>query len=134
MAQQLDAFLTHWTQDNNAVKPLFEALYACLKRLGAELDYKERPGVSSSLRAKNSRQTARDFFVLVDIIDDEPEARWLSICFYDALITDVEDRGDVVPSGLGGEDARCFDVDAEEGDIRAYLVSRLEEAFARAAE
>ena len=134
MSQNIDAFLEHWTQDKNAVKPLFLALYDCLKKLGAELDYKERPGVSISLRAKNPRQKFRDFFVLLDIIDDEPEARWLSICFYSALVSDAEERGDVVPSGLGNEDARCFDVDIENNDIRAYLIACLKEAFARAAE
>ena len=129
MPADLDAFLASWTEDKNAVKPLFFSLYCLLQGLdGAELEYKGRPGVSHSLRALYPGRKDRPLFVLVDIIDDAPEARWLSICFYADLVTDPEELGDVVPGGLAGEDARCFDVDAPEG-MEPFLLERLKEAY-----
>ena len=128
MPADLDAFLASWTEDENAVKPLFLSLYSLLQGLdGVELEYKGRPGVSHSLRALYPGRKDRPLFVLVDIIDDVPEARWLSICFYADLVTDPEELGDVVPGGLAGEDARCFDVDAPE-DMEPFLLERLKEA------
>ncbi len=129
MPADLDAFLAGWTEDKNAVKPLFLSLYSLLQGLdGVELEYRGRPGVSHSLRALYPGRTDRPLFVLVDIIDDAPEARWLSICFYADLVTDPEELGDVVPGGLAGEDARCFDVDAPEG-MEPFLLERLNEAY-----
>ena len=128
MPADLDAFLASWDEDENAVKPLFLSLYSLLQGLdGVELEYKGRPGVSHSLRALYPGRKDRPLFVLVDIIDDMPEARWLSVCFYADLVTDPEELSDVVPGGLGGEDARCFDVDAPE-DMEAVLLERLKEA------
>ena len=128
MPADLDAFLASWTEDENAVKPLFLSLYSLLQGLdGVELEYKGRPGVSHSLRALYPGRKDRPLFVLVDIIDDAPEARWLSLCFYADLVTDPEELGDVVPGGLAGEDARCFDVDAPEG-MENFLLERLREA------
>ena len=129
MPVDLDAFLASWTEDENAVRPLFLSLYSLLQGLdGVELEYKGRPGVSHSLRALYPGRKDRPLFALVDIIDDAPEARWLSICFYADLITDPEELGDVVPGGLAGEDARCFDVDAPEG-MEPFLLERLKEAY-----
>lgn len=126
---ELQKFLNEWTEDANAVKPLFEA--ACA-RLGAmpdvQLEYKGRPGVSHSLRARHTAQKKRQLFVLVDVIDDDPAERWLSVCFYADLVSDPEERGDVVPGGLMGEDACCFDIDSPDDEIRAYLLNRLDEA------
>ena len=45
---------------------------------------------------------------MVDIIDDDPADRWLSVCFYDELVDDPKGLGDEVPGGLLGEDAKCF--------------------------
>ena len=129
MPAELDTFLASWTEDENAVKPLFLSLYSLLQGLGGvELEYKGRPGVSHSLRALYPGRKDRPLFVLVDIIDDAPEARWLSICFYADLVTDPEELGDVVPGGLAGEDSRCFDVDAPEG-MEPFLLERLKEAY-----
>jgi hypothetical protein len=69
----------------------------------------------------------------VDIIDDEPEARWLSVCFYADLVTDPEEHGDVVPGGLAGDDALCFDLDSPENNIEHYMLQRLQEAVTAAA-
>ena len=129
MPAELDAFLETWVEDENTMKPLFLSLYGLLQNLeGTELEYRGRPGVSHSLRAVYPGRPERPLFVLVDIIDDEPAARWLSICFYADLVTDPEELGDVVPGGLLGEDARCFDVDSPEGREN-FLLERLREAY-----
>ena len=63
---------------------------------------------------------------MVDVIEDEP--RWLSVCFFNEMIQDPEERGAFVPGGLLGEDALCFDLDTCTEEALAYVVSRLEEA------
>lgn len=128
MPEELNLFLDAWTQDPHGVKPLFTAACDSLRSLGAVLDFKARPGISYSLRAKHPGQR-RELFVLVDVIDDAPEERWLSVCFYADLVDDREGRGDVVPGGLMGEDACCFDIDGDSGDTGAYVVSLLRTAF-----
>lgn len=128
MLSELSAFLDGWTKDSNAIKPVFTAMYEHLRTQdGVSFDYKGRPGVSHSLRARHKAQNDRDCFVFIDIIDDEPEARWLSVCFYADLVTDPEGRGDVVPGGLMGEDAHCFDIDSPEAE--GYMLARLQEAM-----
>lgn len=134
MIPELDAFLADWKDDPNGSKPLFQSLYGCLSGLqDVTLEYKGRPGVSHSLRARHAAQKDRDLFVLVDVIDDDPEARWLSVCFYADLVTDPDGRGDVVPGGLAGDDACCFDIDEPDAGTEAYMTGRLKEACANAA-
>jgi hypothetical protein len=135
MSSELSAFLDSWTMDPNGMKPVFTAMYEYLRacdRVG--LEYRGRPGVSHSLRARHAAQSNRELFVLVDIIDDDPEARWLSVCFYADLVSDPEELGDVVLGGLMGDDARCFDLDSPENTIERYMLQRLQEAVAGAAE
>lgn len=135
MPSELDSFLNAWTMDENDVKPTFTSIYAFLEGQGdVTLDFVARPGISYSLRAKHTGQKKRTLFVLVDIIDDEPEARWLSVCFYDDLVMDPQEKGDVVPAGLMGEDARCFDLDEGSLEMQSYLLDRLREAAAMAPE
>ncbi len=124
-------FLESWTDDACNAKPLFMALHDCAAGLGAALACKYRPGVSFSLRAANP-QSSRELFVLVDVIDDDPAARWLSVCFFADFTSDPEERGDVVPGGLMHMDARCFDVDDPDPALEGYLCARLREAFAAA--
>ena len=68
--------------------------------------------------------------VLLDVVDDEPASRWLSICFYDEMVSDPGEKGDFVPGGLMGEDARCFNVDELDEDLVAYVAERIREAGA----
>ena len=132
MSQELQVFLQEWKTDTLGLKPVFEACHATLAALpGVTLEFKGRPGVSYSLRAKHAAQSSRPLFVLVDVIDDDPAARWLSVCFYANLVTDPQERGDVVPGGLMGEDACCFDV--EDPQAGGYLQDRLHEAYTAAA-
>ena len=134
MIHELDALLTEWEDGSDGVKPLFQALYACLAGLeGVSLEYRGRPGVSHSLRAHHAAQKERALFVLVDIIDDDPEARWLSVCFYADLVMDPDGRGDVVPGGLAGDDACCFDIANPDADMEIYMTARLKEACGNAA-
>lgn len=69
---------------------------------------------------------------MVDVIDDDPANRWLSVCFYGEMISDPDENGDFVPEGLLGEDALCFDIDAWEDDLLVYVEKRLDEAYSAA--
>ena len=72
-------------------------------------------------------------FVLVDVVDDEPEARWLSVCFYADMVNDPDELGDFVPSGLMGKDACCLNLEEDDPAMRDYILARLGEAAASAA-
>lgn len=132
MNAAIEAFLENWTRDSAGMKRMFERfLNLFLKNKGVTLDFRERPGVSYSLRARHVNQQNRSLFAMVDVIDDDPENRWLSVCFYGDMVTDPEDCGDLVPGGLLGEDGYCFDLD--DGDAVPYIEARIHEA-AKAAE
>jgi hypothetical protein len=93
---------------------------------GVTLDFIQRPGVTYSLRASHANQKKRTSFVLVDVIEDD--VRWLSICFFAEMTSDPGEMGDLVPQGLLGEDALCFDIDAYEEQTLQYIEERLAEA------
>ncbi|MCI7568610.1 MAG: hypothetical protein MSH25_04445 [Desulfovibrio sp.] len=132
--QELDAFLKSWTVDPLNAKPAFLSYRDLLAAVpGVGFEFKSRPGVSYSLRARHEKQQGRELFVLVDVVDDEPESRWLSVCFYADMITDPSELGDFVPQGLMGEDACCFNLDEDNATMRAYIADRLREAAAKAA-
>ena len=69
---------------------------------------------------------------MVDVIDDDPEDRWLSVCFYGEMVTDPQEAGDLVPEGLLGEDGYCFDMYEYDEQEVAYLKERLTEAHSNA--
>ena len=96
------------------------------------VSFKARPVITYSLRGTHPKQKKRPLFVMNDVIDDDPENRWLSVCFYDTLISDPEERGDFVPGGLLGEDARCFDLEGFDEELLRYIEERLSEAYQRA--
>lgn len=124
---ELEAFLADWESCDSR-----QAFLACRQALesveGVVLDFKARPGITYSLRGTHPAQQGRDLFALIDVIDDDPEQRWLSVCFYDDMITDPDEQGDWVPGGLMGEDARCFNVDELDEDLVAYVAERIREA------
>lgn len=131
--QDVRDFLDNWQTDPLKAKEAFVVYKDFLVGLsGVSLDFKARPGISYSLRARHEAQRKRELFVLVDVVDDEPESRWLSVCFYADMITDPDEKGDYVPEGLMGEDACCFNLDEDDAAMRAYIAARLAEA-ARAA-
>lgn len=126
---ECNSFLNQWEVDPNAVKPVFERFKKFLEsREGLKMAFKARPGVSFSLRGACPAHE-RDMFVMVDVVDDDPAERWLSVCFYDDMVTDPDELGDWVPEGLMGKDARCFDVSEDNPDLIAYVESRIAEAW-----
>lgn len=131
--KELDDFLNIWVIDPNSAKNAFVEYLNFLKgKDDVELDFKARPGISYSLRAKKKAQNERNLFTLIDVVDDEPENRWLSVCFYADLVTDPEERGDFVPGGLLGENAICFNLEEDDADMQKYILNRLEEASTNA--
>lgn len=133
--KELDSFLASWEEDPLNAKLAFEEYRDFLSaQPGIRLDFKSRPGVSYSLRAGNAAQKDRDLFVLVDVVDDEPANRWLSICFYADMTDDPDEVGDFVPAGLLGEDALCFNLDEDDPAVKNYIMERIRKAAARARE
>lgn len=129
---ELEAFVSEW--DSCDAKDAFLLFRQTLETVSSvTLDFKARPGITYSLRGAHPAQQGRDLFALVDVIDDDPEQRWLSVCFYDDLVSDEQELGDWVPGGLMGEDARCFNVDEADEELVAYVVERIREAGAGAA-
>lgn len=129
----LEAFISSWENSSAEMKKAFLHFKDHLfKKDNISFDFKGRKGVSYSLRAKHDNQTNRDLFVMVDVIDDDPDDRWLSICFYGDLLTDPEEKGDLVPEGLAGDDGYCFDLDEYSDEDAAYIEARLDEAFKNA--
>lgn len=132
--KELDEFVDGWKNDPLEMRQAFVQYRNFLARQpNVSLDFKARPGISYSLRAKNSAQKKRDLFVLVDVVDDDPDCRWLSVCFYADMVTDPDEYGDFVPEGLMGEDAVCFNLAEENWEIQEYIAARLKEAAANAA-
>ena len=132
---ELDTFIAEWTDNDTQTKKAFEELLAHLKILGdCELDFNARPKVSYSLRPRHTAQKNRALFAMVDVIDDNPEERWLSVCFYGEMISDPDEAGDLIPEGLLGEDGYCFDLYEYDADEVAYLKERLTQAHANAPE
>jgi hypothetical protein len=133
MQQKLDTFLAEWEDNALQVKKSFVSLRNYLAhQTDLTFTFKARPGVSYSLRAKHLLQTKRELFVIMDVIDD-PDNRWLSICFYPDMITDHDDKGVLIPLGLLGEDGYCFDLEEWDEEYLRYLKIRLDEAYENAA-
>ena len=127
---ELENLLEDWADSASQTKKAFARLLDRLRRTpDLSLDFVARPGVTYSLRAKHTAQTKRDLFAMVDVIDDDPAERWLSVCFYGDFITDPEENGDFVPEGLLGEDAICFDLESKDDELTEYVKARLEEAW-----
>jgi hypothetical protein len=132
---ELDQFLAGWQDNDTRIKQAFEELATHLKTLNrSQLTFTARPGVSYSLRPRHDRQQNRSLFAMVDVIDDDPDNRWLSVCFYGDMITDPKENGDLIPGGLLGEDGYCFDLDEYDAGLLAYLKERLSEAHGNALE
>ena len=125
--------LEAWKRDPNAMKDAFIRLKDMVaSKEDAILGFKARPGVSYSLRASFDSSGGRSWplFVMADIIDDDPENRWLSVCFYGDMVTDPDEEGDLVPGGLLGEDGYCFDLNENDEAMIRNLGSRIDEAYA----
>ncbi len=130
----LTAFLDTWSTDPNQTKPCFLDFKKHLESMdGVKFEFIARPGITYSLRAAHANQKKRGLFAMVDIIDDDPADRWLSVCFYNELVDDPKGIGDEVPEGLLGEDAKCFDLYESDTPLVEYIKERLGAACQSAA-
>jgi hypothetical protein len=78
----VQAFIDAWVDDPLGTKSIFSALFNDLvEKKQVKLEFHERPGISYSLRGIHEKQISRPLFVMIDVIDDDPNARWLSVCF-----------------------------------------------------
>ncbi len=133
-AQEIDSFLRSWKGNRQPMRDWFQLLYRELSSMeGVTLTFVARPGVSYSIRPMHINQTKRDKFAIVDVIDDDPDERWLSVCFYEDMITDPSGRGELIPGGLSGSDGYCFDMYENDEELGRYLLDRVKEAGANAA-
>ena len=133
-AQEIESFLEDWQGDAQPMRDWFRLFYRELSSMeGVSLTFVARPGVSFSIRPVHERQTKRDKFAIVDVIDDDPSERWLSVCFYEDMITDPNERGELIPGGLSGSDGYCFDMYDNDEALGRELLERLKEAGAAAA-
>ncbi|MEA3547498.1 MAG: hypothetical protein U9R66_07530 [Thermodesulfobacteriota bacterium] len=129
---EMENMLQGWETDSLSMKPALIKLKDLLSaKENTVLSFISRPGVTYSLRAGlKGSENKKPLFVMVDIIDDDPQNRWLSVCFYGDMINDSEERGDFVPGGLLGEDALCFDYDSQDDGLLSYIEQRIDEAHA----
>jgi hypothetical protein len=126
--QELNTFIAAWKETPERNREAFLRFKEYLiNKGGVILDFRQRPGITYSLRAVHANQKEKELFVVVDIIEDAP--RWLSVCFYDAMIADPEEKGEFIPQGLLGEDAVCFDLTQWDNELIRYIEDRLDEAF-----
>ncbi len=133
--EELNKFIDEWNDISIEMKKGFLELKEHLEsKPDVTLDFKGRAGVSYSLRAVHKNQKERNLFVMADVIDDDPDNRWLSVCFYGDMITDPDEMGDLIPGGLAGSDGYCFDLDEYNEDDVNYLKKRLDEAASKASE
>ena len=133
MREEIRTFIDGWKDSPQQIRDSFVRIKDHLAARDSLLyTFKARPGVSYSLRVKHTLQQSRELFVIMDVIDDDPDSRWLSVCFYPDMITDPEERGNIIPLGLLGEDGYCFDYDEWNEDFLQYLEERLNEAHGNA--
>lgn len=131
---ELIELLENWKNDSQKMQKAFLIMKDKLAdKENTMLGFKSRPGVSYSLRAyfsgSDNKQKPQPLFALVDIIDDDPDNRWLSICFYTQMVTDPEEIGNLVPEGILGEDGYCFDLFEFDETLIAYVKQKVDEAY-----
>ncbi len=127
--KEIDAFLENWEENDTRTRQAFMELKDHIMAMeGVAVEFIARPGVSYSLRPKHENQTERTLFAMADVIDDDPSARWLSVCFYGDMVTDPDGEGDLIPEGLLGSDGYCFDLDEYDEKGVAYIKERLNDA------
>lgn len=129
--KKISDLLNDWITDDNGIKAAFTELIELLESLeGLIYSFKSRPGISHSLRASVGNREKK-LLALMDIIDDDPENRWISICFYAETISDPDEEGDLIPGGLVGEDGYCFDIFENDGNSVSYIKDRITEAHGK---
>ncbi len=128
--EELNNFISGWEETESKTKQAFTEIVEYLQNTeNITLDFNARPGITYSLRPKHNNQKNRALFAMIDVIDDDPEEKWLSICFYGDMISDPDEMGDIIPDGLLGDDGHCFDMyEYDTGEIE-YLKNRLDDAY-----
>lgn len=127
-------FIGSWPDGRQPMRDCFTRFYQELSKMeGVTLSFRARPGVSYSLRSSADAGGDREFFAIIDVIDEEQDNRWLSVCFYQDMISDPEERGEMIPGGLPGGDGYCFDLGEGDEELAGYLVDRFHEARAASA-
>ena len=129
---EMRMFLEGWTDDPQNMKGIFLKLKErFLGKRDVILSFTSRPGISYSLRASVGESAGKDMnlFALIDIVDDQTESRWLSVCFYSDLVSDPDDEGNLVPKGILGEDGYCFDLFEFDNALIPYIEQRIDEAY-----
>ena len=124
--------LQNWKNNTRGVKAAFLRMLEKLTSVeNSHLTFKSRPGISHSLRTSiRLPDHKRDrICTLIDIIDDDPRSRWLSVCFYEDAITDDKGLGNLIPKGILGENGYCFDLFEYDEELLVYLESKIDEAF-----
>lgn len=130
---EIESFIAGWPGENQPMRDCFQRLFEEISSLSdVSFNFAARPGVSYSMRPCHAAQKDRDLFAIVDVIDDDPQDRWLSICFYEDMISDPGERGEVIPGGLAGSDGYCFDLYDYDEEYTAYIIERIKEAGAAA--
>jgi len=129
--EKIQNFIDGWTHDELQTKSIFQRLLQQLVAMDkTKIEFNQRPGISYSLRGIRPDRNDRPLFVMVDVIDDDPKERWLSVCFYGDMIEDPDERGDLIPEGLLGSDGYCFDISEPDDRLAAYVGQRIQEAYA----
>ena len=128
--KELENFVSEWEETESKTRQAFTELLEHLQKMeNITLDFNARPGITYSLRPKHNNQTSRALFAMVDVIDDDPKEKWLSVCFYGDMISDPEEMGDLIPEGLLGDDGHCFDIYEYNTKEVEYLKTRLDDAY-----
>jgi len=131
--KRFQKFLDNWTDDDLGTKPIFRSLLeGILIKADTNVECNERPGISYSFRLSHKRQKDRPLFTMIDVIDDDPKQRWLSVCFFGDMIEDPDELGDLIPGGLLGSDGYCFDITDPDEHLRDYVDKRILEAYEHA--
>ncbi len=133
--KELEDFIENWQETKTKNRQAFMEIYEHLQTLEDTLfEFNTRPKISYSLRPGHKTQKKRSLYAMVDVIDDDPEQRWLSVCFYKEMITDPDGTGELIPEGLLGEDGYCFDLYEYDKDEIQYVKKRLTQAHENAKE
>lgn len=128
--EKINTFIDNWKEDALGLKPAFVSYLEDLKAMAnADIEFNERPGISYSLRGMHKNGHDRPLFVMIDVIDDDPKERWLSVCFYGDTIQDPDEEGDLIPEGLLGDDGYCFDLVEADESLTAYVRQRIQESY-----
>lgn len=122
---EIDAFLQNWGEDSQEVRELFHRLYSLLRDCPLlTLRWKAEPGVVYSLRGALKEARTDDLsgdIVRIDVVDDDPEERWLSIRLTAALGDAPGETWETLPGALSGRAAFCLDVDECDDETTATL-------------